>query len=191
MWNRELSLAQKIGKGDVDAWGRLVDLHYAGIFRFLKFLSGFEDAAGDLSQEVFLIARKSAADFRGESSLKSWLHKIAYRAWLRELRSRHPVVDLEEAEGVCYREEDRQIESILLLRALSQLSGPLRDAFIACEIQGLSIAEGSFALQIPEGTIKSRLFNARLKLRDLLSEEVNENNKNGSPAVASCSPVEK
>jgi hypothetical protein len=47
MWNRELALAKKVGNGDVQAWGRMVDLNYSSIFRYLKFLSGSDESAAD------------------------------------------------------------------------------------------------------------------------------------------------
>lgn len=154
--------------GDTTEAGKLVAEHYASVLRFLLMLTGNSDDAEDLTQECFLRALRHFRSFRGESSVKTWLHRIAYREFTHRLRVRPavPIID----EPVSHPFEGRTLLVVDLERALLRVAEHARAAFILCEIEELSVREASQVLRVPEGTIKSRVYNARQQLQSWLSQ---------------------
>jgi len=127
-----------------------------------------EDAE-DLAMEAMLTAQRQAPKFKGNSSLRTWIHRIAYHEfthWRRRQRSHiglspnltspgRPFADIEDAEA--------------LRHGISQLPEKLSQPFILHEILDLPIIEVAKILDIPIGTVKTRLFQARERLRELLT----------------------
>lgn len=154
----------------------LIEAHYDAVFRFLWQLTRHRENAEDLTQQTFLKAQARLTSFRGESSIRTWLHAIAYREfttwrrlrWLRvsSLRVDQRAPDL---HGIA-------LEGIWLLEALAKLKPALSEAFILHEVQGLSIEEISQVTGSPAGTVKSRLHHARAYLQqewDDTNQEIN------------------
>ncbi len=166
----DTDLAKRIETGDTEALRELVDLYFDGIYRFLRHLTGHREEAEDLSQQTLLRARSAMRSFKGRSSLKTWLHRIAfheYTHWKRRRRRQAPfpseITHLESG----FREIDH---GEALLAALHRLSDPIREAFLLHEIQELSVEEVAKVVGSPVGTVKSRLSIARTQLRQLLEE---------------------
>lgn len=143
----------------------LVEAHYDAVFRFLWQLTRHRENAEDLTQQTFIKAQSRLSSFRGNSSVRTWLHAVAYREfttwrrlrWLRVigLRVEQQAPDL---HGIAE-------EGLWLLDALAKLKPALSEAFILHEVQGLSVEEISHVTGSPAGTIKSRLHHARANLQ--------------------------
>lgn len=148
----------------IDAWIRA---SYPGILRFLRHLTGGGADAEDLAQITFLNAQRSLGQFRFESSLTTWLHRIAYREYTNWLRQRKSVPLGEFTERV--HPMGRSDDAIVLASAISDLSSELRETFVLRMVQGLAVRDCAHVLGIPEGTVKSRTHLAREQLRKKLA----------------------
>lgn len=163
----EAEMVAGLKLGRASAFDELVRTHLDGIYRFARNLTGNAADAEDLVQEIFLEAERSAKGFRLECSIRTWLHKIAYRRFLR-LKSRHRKTEpLVEEIGADSGDAEFRID---LDRALAQLTPDHRAAFILAEIEQLDLAEVAAALDVPLGTVKSRLSRAKAGLRLSLEE---------------------
>jgi RNA polymerase sigma-70 factor (ECF subfamily) len=171
--------------GDAAAFNELITRYSGDIYRLLIRLTDDREEAADLTQETFLNAFRSAAGFRGESSLKTWLFRIAvnqsrnrHRWWQR--RRRDTTYSLEEAIGTseltigdtlsdgCPNPEQvaAQNEQMRRLRvAIRDLPQVYREAIILCDVEGLSYDDIALALEINLGTVKSRIARGREELR--------------------------
>lgn len=169
---RDKALVKRILSGDKMAGERFVSDHYTRIYRFLRYLTGRVEDAEDLTQQTFLQAWEKLSSFKGESSLATWLHSIAYHEYTHWLRSRREHAPLEEAIEIPDERTAHELEAVLLRCALMKLSTEHREAFILYHVQGLSVQEIAAMLGVPAGTVKSRLFFARHRLQELLQGSV-------------------
>jgi RNA polymerase sigma-70 factor (ECF subfamily) len=135
--------------------------------------------AEDLLQEIFLSAHRKLESFRGDAALGTWLYRLAMNQILDYVRSRAgrsgQITDgLDDAAAIAdasgHRLADRAIDRIDLERALAELPEGCRAAFLLHDVDGLEHREVSDVLGIAEGTSKSQVHKARLRLRGLLSE---------------------
>ncbi len=169
---RDKWLVQRILSGDSAAAERWIAEHYGAIYRFLRHLTGSKEEAEDLTQQTFLRAWEALPRYRGEASLATWLHAIAYHEYTHWFRSRREWVSLDESEEFCDEQIDKNLEAVLVRWAISRLSPEHREAFVLHYVQGFSVSEIARILRIPAGTVKSRLFFARRRLQTLLSEVI-------------------
>lgn len=152
-----------VPKWDMD---RVVKDHYDAVYRFCARRIGVAKAA-DTAQETFLTAQRAIKRFRGDSSLRTWLLGIALNECRRAVRrggSEPLPLDLDLACPLAESERgfiDRQA----LATALSRLSEEHRDVVVLHELQGLTYEETATVLNVPVGTVKSRLHHAFLNLR--------------------------
>lgn len=167
--------AKLMAEGNESAKARFVMTFHGPLYRWLRYLTADVDAAQELTQDTFVEALQAVARYEGRASLSTWVHRIAYYRythWLREQRRdarwRAPI---EDAESCADPECDAQWDSIWLRQALAELSEEHRDTFVLHYIQQLSVSEVAAVLAVPPGTVQSRLFHARKRLRDLLCEE--------------------
>lgn len=170
-------LVQRILNGDKDAAERFVVEHYDAIFRFLRNLTGSKEDAEDLTQQTFLRAWEALPKFRGDSSLSTWLHSIAYHEYTHWLRSRRESIPLDELIETPDLQAEQSLEAVLLRWAIARLDNEHREVFVLHYVQGFSVNEIAQIVGVPRGTVKSRLFFARQKLRELLSDIVPEPSK--------------
>ncbi|HZT41647.1 MAG TPA: RNA polymerase sigma factor [Chthonomonadaceae bacterium] len=169
---RDHALVKRILRGDRAAGEQFVAENYPRIFRLLRYLTGERDTAEDLTQQTFTRAWQALPGFKGESSAGTWLHRIAYHEYTHWLRAQRPHVGLEAAAEIADPRTPQSLETILLPAALAQLPLEQREAFLLYYVQELSIVEVAEVLEIPAGTVKSRLFAARQRLRVLLQDSV-------------------
>lgn len=167
---RETSWLKRIRKGDKYAGERFVTEHYPRVYRFLRYLTGNVDTAEDLTQQTFAKAWQALDGFKGEAKLATWLHRIAYHEYTHWLRDRKPTVSLDAAAELAHFIGIQEFATLVLPRALEQLSPEMRETFLLYHIQELSVPEVAKVLEIAPGTVKSRLFTARQRLRELLQE---------------------
>ena len=183
---REATLVQRCAKGDEAACADLVAEHQRMVVQLAVNLLGDRDEALDLSQEVFLRVFRTIHGFRGQSSLRTWIYRIAvnqarnrHRFWNR--RHRADQVSLDEhvaAHGEFLSGGEATPDQVLaqkelasrLQHALDSLPFDQRTAIVLREIDGLSYEEIAYSLGIAIGTVKSRLTRARHALRLELRE---------------------
>jgi RNA polymerase sigma-70 factor, ECF subfamily len=157
-------VAKRILAGNRQAAEEFVHRSYPRILRFLTHLAWGQEEAHDLAQQTFVQAQQGLASFRFECSLDAWLHRIAYREyvqWLRRRRLHEPIDAYHEIAAAGAGSDDL----LVLWEALERVGEPLREAFLLVEVQGLTVAEAAKVLEIPAGTVKSRLHHARIQLR--------------------------
>jgi RNA polymerase sigma-70 factor (ECF subfamily) len=162
--------ARRILNGDKVAGERLVAENYPRIYRMLRCLTGCVEVAEDLTQQTFVHAWTALATYRGEAKLGTWLHRIAYHEYTHWLRARRDDVPLEAIADLPDLRAVQGLKTVMLSRALQQLSDEHRETFLLYYVQELSVSEVAAVLDLPPGTVKSRLFTARKLLRNLLSD---------------------
>jgi len=184
--SREAALVLRCAEGDELACSELVAEHQRMVVQLAANLLGDRDEALDLSQEVFLRVFRTIHRFRGQSSLRTWIYRIAvnqarnrHRFWRR--RHRADQVSLDEhiaAHGDFFSAGTSTPDRVLaqkelatcLERALEGLPFDQRTAIVLREIDGLSYEEIAYSLGVAVGTVKSRLTRARQALRTELRE---------------------
>jgi len=184
--NSETLFIDRLRRGDVEAFEKLVDERSGEIFGLLYRLTENREEARDLTQETFLRAFQSIATFRGEADLRTWIYRIAinqarnrWRWWRRRRRDstvsldatdengRQTLIATLKAESSRDPEQDtlaREREQVLR-KALRGLRRVYREAVILRDIEGFAYEEIAVALEISVGTVKSRLARGRQELR--------------------------
>jgi RNA polymerase sigma-70 factor (ECF subfamily) len=157
--------------GDRAAHRQLYDSCHQNVFRLAVRMVGQQDAA-DVTQQVFLQAFRSIGQFNGRSRFETWLYRLAVNESLQHLRRnrrwRHHELDWEPMDETQHGDDAERKE--LLEQALRRLDPELRSIFLLREVEELSYHEIAKALDIPEGTVGSRLNRARRELQRHLSE---------------------
>ena len=173
----ELALVGRCRSGDLAAFEELYRAHAGRLYSVALRLLGNASDAEDLLQEIFLAAHRKLDTFRGESALGTWLYRLATNLCLDYLRSRagrsSQITDaLDDAPGLFDSATSTLAEQTVtkmdLERALARLPEGCRAAFVLHDVQGLEHREVAEILGIAEGTSKSQVHKARLKLRGLL-----------------------
>ncbi len=173
----EMALVARCQRGDLGAFEELYKAHAPRLYSLACRMVGNASDAEDLLQEIFLAAHRKLESFRGESALGTWLYRLAANQCLDFLRSRaaraNQLTDaLDEERGVTDETgrglADRTVTKMDLERALAQLPDGCRAAFVLHDVEGLEHREVAEALGIAEGTSKSQVHKARLRLRALL-----------------------
>ena len=128
-----------------------------------------EDAA-DALQEALLSAHRTAASFRADAAVRSWMHKIVVNACLDRIRRNRsrpttPLPDGDSFDLADARDSMADVEtSIEIHTALMSLAPDQRAAVVAVDMEGYSVADAARLLGVPAGTVKSRCARGRLKL---------------------------
>ncbi len=154
---------------------RLVEDHFDDLYRFLRGLTRHTQDAEDLAQRTLVRAFRSYGSFDGRSSLRTWLHGVAYREFLNWRRGRRLFAALDPRQGGPDARLEATLDRERLRGAIGSLSPKLGAAFALVDVQELSLEEAATILKIPVGTVKSRLHEARTRLRGLLAEPQMEN----------------
>jgi RNA polymerase sigma-70 factor, ECF subfamily len=169
---------KRLGGGDTAGFHPLYQKYSERVYRFCLRLSACENDAEDMTQEVFLALCQSASRFERRSSLATWLYRIALHRWYNLRRSRRSQPETQAVmEQQAPRESDpghRIPQRIDLERALAMLTDDQREAFLLVKVEGLKYREAAETLGVPQGTVQSRVHDARLVLQALLAEPANE-----------------
>ncbi|HXF42197.1 MAG TPA: sigma-70 family RNA polymerase sigma factor [Pyrinomonadaceae bacterium] len=186
----EAQFIERLRDQESEALDILINRYSADLYALLFRLVGNQYEAEDLLQETLISAVRGIKSFRGESSLKTWLTRIAInhsRSRLRKIKRQilstalsltafpendgQSIADRIEAAGE--NAEDallRQERETAVLKALEKLPDIYREAVVLCDIEGLSYEEIAITLEINLGTVKSRISRGREELRRQLKD---------------------
>lgn len=173
-------LVERARRGDGRAWARLYQLHFDRVFRDVSYLVGATAQAEEIVQETFAAALVGLRKFDGRATFEAWLRGIAHNLVRRHWRTRYrrgraydrleqmtpdqmrsPRTDPEQSHV-----QDRRAE--VLRAVLETLPESMREAFVLCDVQGLSAAEAASRLGISEGNVRVRASRARGLIRSEL-----------------------
>ena len=175
-------LLTRFAQGDRDALGELFDRHHRATYRFLARLTGAHAAdLDDLVQSTFVEVARAASRFDGRATVRTWLFGIGLnvaRHYRRGIARRRRVITEtfderpSQIPGVDRPDQAAERSELLgaLDRAIVELPTPLREAFVACELEELPGADVARLLGVPVGTVFRRLHDARKALRAALKE---------------------
>ena len=166
-------IARVLVQDDRHAFGELVRRHQSAVRACLRKLTGGNHAlADDLAQETFLLAYRNLKLFRQEAKFSTWLYRIAYNAFLADLRKTKelPLPDDEDADDISGSADAAPVArtvalSVDLQRAMAVLSDAERAAIVQCYHNDLSHEEAAFVLGCPVGTVKTHILRAKQKLK--------------------------
>jgi RNA polymerase sigma-70 factor (ECF subfamily) len=180
--SEEALFVRELQAGSEEAFTALLKAYQNPVFNLVAHIVENDSDAADVLQDVFLKVFRGIHHFHGDSSLKTWIYRIAVheasnhrRSWIR--RHRREPFSLEErtTQPAVSRAEDRsetpyqafeQLErQTLVKRALASLAQPYRTVVVLREIEGLSYEEIANVVGVAEGTVKSRLMRGRELLR--------------------------
>lgn len=175
-----VDLVEGLRRGNPDAIAEAYDEHHEAIRAFAQRLVGDEALAEDLVHEVFVSLPQLIESFRGDSSLRTFLIGVAVNHARRHVRNaarRRQLLERASHDSVppSSPNPERQLETQTLLaaidRALDQVPMDQRVAFILCDVEERTSAEAAEIVRAPEATVRTRLRQARLKLREVLEAE--------------------
>src|SRR5688500_3579984 len=173
----DVELAARCRQGDAEAFEELYRAHAGRLYSLIFRMAGSVQEAEDLLQEVFLNAHRKLGSFRGDSSLGTWLYRLAVNQCLDFLRGRQAKMarttgslDEEGADEPIAAAPlvPTAVSRIDLERAIAQLPAGCRAAFVLHDVEGFEHHEVAAMLGVSAGTSKSQVHKARMKLRKLL-----------------------
>lgn len=191
-------LIRRAAGGDSDAFETLLKTYQKPVYNLALRMTGNPDDAQDLTQETFLHVWRGLSGYRSDASFSTWLYRLTSNVSIDFLRrrSREKTISL-----YCTGDENEEWElpvpvpcaetqvltrltRVQVAEALDKLEPEYRQALTLRVINGLRYAEIAAALEVPEGTVKSRIARAREKMRRLLK-------KTGNKSPVSSSKREK
>jgi RNA polymerase sigma-70 factor (ECF subfamily) len=184
----DATLVERARGGDAGAYEQLVLHHQRRAFNIAYRMLGDYDEALDVTQETFVQAHRALGRFRGEARFGNWLLTIAVnqcrnrlKQWKRRARSRHDSLSEpigEEGSGLLHELPDPSPSAVQTLEArqlerfveeeLQHLEEEFRTVLVLREVQDVAYEQIAEMLQVPVGTVKSRLHRGRALLRDRL-----------------------
>jgi RNA polymerase sigma-70 factor, ECF subfamily len=170
----DLLLARRAAGGGAAAWEELLALYGERIYNLACHFAGSVVDADDLTQEIFLRLYQNLRLYRGDVPLAGWALRLSrnlcidhYRRARRERRSSvvsEEVLAQLPAAGDPQADAQRRMQLREVYRALEQMSEDLAEVVLLRDLQGWSLEETAAYLEVPLGTVKSRLHRARLDL---------------------------
>lgn len=170
------ALLEECRRGSVVAFERLYELHGARMKSIARNLLGQESDAEDAVQEAFLKVYRGAASFRGSAALSTWIYRIlvntCYDILRRRRRRSEDALDTTpgaEAAALPARAADHRLR-LAIEQGVARLRPRHRDVFLLSAVEGFSHREISEVLDIPEGTSRTLLFEAKRRLQSFLGD---------------------
>ena len=173
----DLELVERIRGGDGSAFEALYRQHATRLYNLASRMTGAKGEADDLLQDIFLLAYRKIASFRGESSLGTWLYRLAMNHCLDVLRNRQTRMgqqtdSLDEPEAMPVASPVPVLSAVSridLERAIAALPPACRAAFLLHDVEGFGHQEVGNMLGVSEGTSKSQVHKARMRIRAYLA----------------------
>lgn len=171
--NADLELVGRIRSGDGSAFEALYRQHATRLYNLASRMVGSRSEADDVLQEIFLLAYRKLGSFRGESSLGTWLYRLAMNHCLDVLRNRQTRMgqqtdSLDEPDAAPLASPVPLVGAVSridLERAIDALPPACRAAFLLHDVEGFGHQEVGAMLGISEGTSKSQVHKARMRIR--------------------------
>ncbi len=175
---RDVSLVRGMADGDGDALAALYHAHAAPVLAYLVALVTDRELAEDLLQETLLAAWRAAGGFRGDASVRTWLLAIARGKARDAARRRSLPLAIDDSSLIEVVDPGDGPDEVVLARAgeetlaelISRLRPLLREVVVLALVEELAMADIARVLEVPVGTVKSRLSAARRELTRLLRE---------------------
>jgi RNA polymerase sigma-70 factor (ECF subfamily) len=175
----EADLVRDAQHGDRNAFSELVRIHARGVFNVVYRMCGDELIAEDAAQETFIRAWQNLSSYRPQTPLRNWLYRIAFNAGLDMLRKEKRILpnaieDLNLSDGQPGLESQisQQERTQLVQKAILSLPDASRAVLVLREYEDMSYQEISSTLDIPLGTVMSRLSYARNLLKAKLAPQL-------------------
>ncbi len=189
-FDEEAVLLEGLRRGDESAYEALIARYEHPVYSLVCRLADDPSEAADVVQEVFVKIFRNVGSFRGDSSLKTWIYRIAvnqarnHRRWFSRHRRQEVGLEPDPGETQGYQDWledpgpspfelafDRETQE-LVEAALKEIAPAFRSALILREIEGLSYEQIAEVLEISLGTVKSRILRGREALKKNLSEKL-------------------
>ena len=175
----EAEFVRNAQSGDRNAFSELVRMHARGVFNVVYRMCGDELIAEDAAQETFIRAWQNLSSYRPQTPLRNWLYRIAFNAGMDMLRKEKRILpnaieDMQLTDGQPGLEAlvSQQERTQLVQKAILSLPDASRAVLILREYEELSYQDISATLDIPIGTVMSRLNYARKLLKDKLEPKL-------------------
>jgi RNA polymerase sigma-70 factor, ECF subfamily len=185
--NNDFDLVHASKNGDVAAFEQLVKRYDGKLFRIAQSVTHNREDSQDAVQEAFLKAYQHLGEFRGDSQFSTWLIRITLNQSLMKLRKQRRTreVSLDEDFGVDEDVLPREVidwapnpEQLysgselrnILIKTIEELRPILRAVFVLQDLEGLSTVQAAEVLNLSQSAVKSRLWRARLLLRERLNK---------------------
>ncbi|HEX9776069.1 MAG TPA: sigma-70 family RNA polymerase sigma factor [Actinomycetota bacterium] len=170
------ALVERYVAGDRSAFDAIVARHDRRVYAVALRMTGRREDALDVTQDVFVTAMRSLRTFRGDAQLTTWLHRVTVNACLdqarRAKRRRGIPLEVLGEQPASGPGPDERAESASraaeVRRALARLTTDHRAVLVLHDLQDLDYAEVARILEVPVGTVKSRIHRARVELAGLL-----------------------
>lgn len=172
--------------GQTAAYGQLVTRYQNRLYSSLVHVVGCAHEAQDVAQEAFVQALVKLDSFQGASAFYTWLYRIAINLSISRKRRKRPTHSLDAAREATGQdlpatqpepsepvERDEQVAAVRA--AIDRLGDDGREVVVMRDLEGFSYEEIASMLDIPVGTVRSRLFRARMQLREYLGGMIHEN----------------
>jgi len=181
--DNDLELIDLSLEGDSEAFGALVERYQDRLYNTMVRITGSRSDAADVVQEAFVQAYIKLDSFHKNSAFYTWLYRIAFNTAASGHRKKKPTVSIDQhrsdtgIDPVAKTESPsarlEQQETVDQVRAaLDELQEEFRSVIVLKEIEGYHYDEIATILDLPTGTVKSRLFRARIQLKEILKKHL-------------------
>ncbi|MDO3676681.1 RNA polymerase sigma factor [Paenibacillus ehimensis] len=173
--DNDIEIVERILNGDKQAFARIIDKYKGRVFSLLRRMLGHSPDMQDIAQEVFIKAYNHLNEYTPGHSFSAWLYRIAANRCIDELRKRKRRPDITgfdaefmqgETPETAYLEKERRQA---LEQRIMELDQSQRAVFVMRYVQHLSYQEMAERLSVPISTVQMRLYRARQKLRESMS----------------------
>jgi RNA polymerase sigma-70 factor (ECF subfamily) len=175
-------LVHRVRAGEVACFELVMRRNNRRIYRAVRSIVGSDDEAEDVMQEAYVNAYTHLGDFSGRARFSTWLTRIAVNEAFARLRRGRRMTALDDTNVEDHRmaspgfgpeqsASDREL-GVILEHAVDSLPEAFRTVFVLRSVEQLSVAETAEVLDIPEDTVKTRLYRARGLLQNALTERV-------------------
>lgn len=192
--DQDHDIVSRCRKGDVEAFGILVERHQRKMFNIAYRMTGDYDEAGEIVQEAFLSAFRAIKKFRGEATFTTWMTGIVInhaKNRLKKMRTRahfepvslddpsdaydgNPRFDPPSAGMSALERLEKKDREEAVQESINSLDEEYREVLILRDIQEFSYEEIGAILKIPDGTVKSRISRARDALRERVKKKLGD-----------------